>query len=102
MKLNIPAVLCFISILTKYYLWSYLHVFLDLLVFLLSNEELSLRKGFSQCLLRLEGFQLQQSRHSTVLADETGAVSIKVNCGRKAVQLSKRRTKCSVTEGRNV
>lgn len=61
---------------------SYLNVLLNLLVFLLSGKELSLREGFSQRLLGHEGLQLQQGRHSAVLANETGAIRIKVDCGK--------------------
>lgn len=62
--------------------WSYLNVLLDLLVLLLRGKELSLREGFPQRLLGHEGLQLQQGRHSAVLANETGAIRIKVDCGK--------------------
>lgn len=43
-NLNITLVLC---ILTKWSLWSYLNVFLDLLVFLLGSEDFFFREGLS-------------------------------------------------------
>lgn len=57
-------------------------MFLHLLVFLLSSEELGLREGFSKSLLGHERLQLQQCRHSAVQANETGAIGIKVDCGK--------------------
>lgn len=59
--------------------WSYLDVLLDLLMFLLRSEELRFRESLPQCLLGHERLQLQQSRHPAVLADETGAVGVKMD-----------------------
>lgn len=73
--------------------WSYLDVLLDLLVLLLRGKELSLREGFSQRLLGHEGLQLQQGRHSAVLANETGAIRIKVDCGKIHKEQKKRKEK---------
>lgn len=58
---------------------SNLKVLLDLLVLLLGGEQLCLREGLSQRLLGHERLQLQQGRHSAVLADETGAIGVKVH-----------------------
>lgn len=58
---------------------SHLYVLLDLLMLLLGGEQLGLRKGLPQRLLGHEGLQLQQGRHSAVLADETGAVCVKMH-----------------------
>lgn len=53
---------------------------LDLLMLLLGGEQLGLRKSLPQRLLGHEGLQLQQGRHSAVLADETGAICVKMHC----------------------
>lgn len=58
---------------------SYLKVLLDLLMLLLGREQLGLGKGLPQRLLGHEGLQLQQGRHSAVLADETGAICVKMH-----------------------
>lgn len=46
---------------------------------LLGREQLGLRKGLPQRLLGHEGLQLQQGRHSAVLADETGTVRVEMH-----------------------
>lgn len=61
---------------------SHLHVFLDLLVLLLGGEELGLGERLPQHLLGHEELQLQERRHSAVLADEAGAVGVEMDCGR--------------------
>lgn len=58
---------------------SHLNVLLDLLMLLLGGEQLGLRKGLPQRLLGHEGLQLQQGRHSAVLADEAGAICVKMH-----------------------
>lgn len=61
---------------------TYLHVLLDLLVFLLGSVELRLGEGLPQGLLGHEQLQFQQGRHTAVLPYKAGAVGIKVNCRR--------------------
>lgn len=90
------------QILYIFQLWSHLYVFLDLLVFLLSRKEFSLREGLPQCLLGHEGLQLQQSWYSAVLANETRAIGIKVDCGEGNPTRKKKKVKCCASKNRNI
>jgi len=66
---------------------------------LLRGEELGLGEGLPQGLLGHERLQFQQSRDSAVLANETGAIGIKVDCGRKGIQQKENEGKTPLNTG---